>query len=169
MEKIEEVRLVDILDKVILEARQNGYNRAFEIRQKAFREICQLFEPKPDESRLLTDEEITSAAIQGNAELPSYGSTSAEHWHAEYRAIAKTQDAKTASIKDAEYGSKIETYQKANKDFQDLLIEAHRQEQARVERMFKEIDTYLIEELKNHGWQDFLEFLQVLKKQERIE
>ena len=40
---------------------------------------------------LLTDEEIQEATIRANSIINTYGSGSAEHWKAEYRAIAKAQ------------------------------------------------------------------------------
>ena len=54
------------------------------------RDICQLFEPKPDEGRLLTQEEINKAYDDAPEPLGTL----------EVALVA--QDAKTASIKDAE-------------------------------------------------------------------
>lgn len=65
------------------------------------RRIYQLFEPKPDESRLLTDEEIAQTYI-GKEYYPT----------AHDGELAKTQDTKTASIyqdKIQELFNKIET------------------------------------------------------------
>lgn len=63
-------------------------------------EICQLFEPKPDQSRLLTDEERNN--IVNSIPERQWGCGSCTE------RLVKAQDAKTASIKDAEYKQEIE-------------------------------------------------------------
>jgi len=64
---------------------------------KLAQQICQLFEPKPDEGRLLTDEE-----------LKSYGLSDQEILAVASQIIRGKQDAKTASIKDAEWGHHVD-------------------------------------------------------------
>jgi len=108
--------------------------------KRATLQICQLFEPKPkrtsvsipeveppewfkdpkpDEGRLLTDEEIRKACKSINADMVNkiMDGTAYDKVYPEDRAIAKAQDAKTASIKDAE----IEKEKRIRKHVQEEL------------------------------------------------
>lgn len=80
------------------------------------REICQLFEPKPSESRLLTDEEIKVVRygweLRDNQTLviPVYN-----------RSLIEAQDTKTASIKDQGCQQRVERIKrKIEKEFPDF-------------------------------------------------
>ena len=76
-------------------------------------------DPKPDEGRLLTDEEIRKACKSINADMVNkiMDGTAYDKVYPEDRAIAKAQDAKTASIKDAE----IEKEKRIRKHVQEEL------------------------------------------------
>lgn len=115
----------------------------------------QLFEPKPDENRLLTDEEIKEIE---KVPPEDYGAPP-NWWLRANKRVAKAQDAKTTSIKDAEC-------------------------QKRVERIFEEIDNinaYIGSyeatinskraiSLRGSGlYFDIDGFMKALKKQEGIE
>lgn len=129
---------------------------------KAAKQICQLFEPKPDESRLLTDEEID--ALDAEFTSDQLGS------HAHENKLVATQDAKTAPI---EY----------KRGYDDACKVKDAECQARVERIFREIEKILFVEygtiggLKALWFKESLEFQpielynlwQALKKQEGIE
>ena len=60
------------------------------------RQICQLFEPKPDESRLLTDEEIIEAYIDGESNDPE-----CPHTFECFMNVAKAQLAKDQAHEEA--------------------------------------------------------------------
>ncbi len=66
-----------------------------------FNQICQLFEPKPDKSRLLTGEEVAHEMPAGELKL--------DQKFAFAEVVAKAQDAKTASIKNVEMADLKET------------------------------------------------------------
>ncbi len=101
---------------------------------------CQLSEPKPEAVRLLTSEEMQTVIYSIPAREPG------EDYSRLMEATCKAQLAKDMEwedkrgfIKEAECQAKIEAYQVANRDLQDLNIEALKQEQARIEGIFKEI------------------------------
>ena len=117
-------------------------------REIVAREICQLFEPKPDEGGLLRDVEMEIAFV---GELASYEKG---------KAIAKAQRDLTTSI----FQAKCEA----------CLAQKNDECQVRVERIIKEIEN----NLANIGYpltscHDFREWInnfkwwQALKKQER--
>ncbi len=44
------------------------------------------------EDRVMNKGQMQEAIIQGRAGVPAYGSGAAEHWQAEYKAVAQAQD-----------------------------------------------------------------------------
>lgn len=97
MDKIEAVK--KILDKYLcdwVDFITTGEKDQFEeIKNHITNKICQIFEPKPDKNRLLTDEELLEI-LDG-------------HWeNFLIKAYRKKLTAKIASIKDAEYQVQVE-------------------------------------------------------------
>ena len=99
--------MIEEVKKILRDLEHTEYNKfgdkfidaALDIEQvnNTAQQICQLFEPKPDEGRLLTGEEIHKVCFDGHEE-------EGDGWC--YKCLTLTrdaQDAKTASIKDKEY------------------------------------------------------------------
>ena len=101
-----------------------------EIAQQVDDYYRQLFEPKPDEGRLLDKNELSSAISEWETQHSIY-----DPFH--YIFICQKQDTKTASIKDAEC-------------------------QERVERIFKEIEATMGDDIKAY----YKRWWQALKKKE---
>ncbi len=81
-------------------------NELPQLTDDATEEICQLFEPKPSESRLLTDEEIEAICKA----CSYWGIPFKDAWLSTQTLvldIRKAQDVKTASIKDQERQQKL--------------------------------------------------------------
>jgi len=127
--------------------------------EKATSQICQLFEPKPDESRLLKVQEEFLNTPNRNMGLLEL----LEH-------VVGKQDAKTASIKDKEIR------ELGFNSLSEFIIAKDAECQTRVERIFKEIDSVLGEfsdsedyDLVSEHWRNRLyDFRQALKKQEGL-
>lgn len=120
--------------------------------------------PKPDESRLLLDEEILEAS-QVSMLLPNGKLDPDSGYLTGRRQVAKAQRDLTASIKEAEFAERIKQYERnSNKIIDTLCKEKDVECQARVERIFKVLD-------KNYADKTFAgeDWWQALKKQEGIE
>lgn len=141
-------RIMDKIEKVIevINNPDNSIN-SYDLRvKKQAKQICQLFEPKPNQSRLLADEEIDEIENEYPRKF-GIGVTT-----------AKAQDAKTASIKDAEWDERCA---KEKAEYGEsvalgirILVEAECQ--ARIEALIEEIEKSGQKEIGLYGEGDFL-------------
>ena len=143
MNKIEEVK------KILHKLDPFDLKSDIDMERKA-REICQLFEPepdsnastwpyprpveklKPDESRLLTEEQW----IENGGEWRSS--------YEQYLKILQAQDVKTASIKDARFKelcANCDSWLWKSGEKQEIIDRKNAGCQQRVERIFKDIET----------------------------
>ena len=108
-------------------------------------QICQLLESKPDESRLLPDDILRNIIFQADKEIKDLAGHPYQYNEAQFVTFSKqklqelleAQDAKTASIKDAE---NQDIY---NKAFEQGKFEESQRCQQRVERIYKKIESQM--------------------------
>lgn len=115
---------------------------------------------KPDESRLLTDEELIEASrfdAEGKWILDEGNQLTGR------RQVAKAQDAKTASILKAQIEERDKRIAELQESFKMLQELSKAECQERVERIFREIEEGNVLRISTLG-----DWWQALKKQEGV-
>ena len=146
MSKIEEVK--KILRKFRDRIETEHYDFHYDAQLEAESKLYQLFEPNPDEDRLLTPKEIDAVFAQWSEE--TQGSVSNELGNTYSQAIAKSQLAKDMEwedkfgfIKEAEFKEKCancDTPLTVEGKIQKAVDKVNTECQERIERISKEID-----------------------------